>query len=166
MNDSTIRSVSKPPGEPTRYPLHVTLAAVFVTAFVVFGVAVIAYGYVEGRRTELISARGQMDRIGRQIRIDIAKLYRPAQALVDIASKSALWQGDTIDQRLLALPAVCEAFELQPSISHSTMWNPLSPQSASHRRRTLPSPTASGCPTKSSSGNNTSRRPSCRRRSG
>ena len=31
---------------------------------------------------------------------------QPAQALVDITSKSAIWSGDSLDQRLRALPAV------------------------------------------------------------
>ena len=62
-----------PPGtHAQRFPLHVTLAAVFITAFVLFGVAVIAYGYLEGRRMELIGAHDQMDRIGRQLQTEIS----------------------------------------------------------------------------------------------
>ena len=86
---------SSPPAESrvARYPLHITLAAVFVTALVVFGVAVIAYGYIQGRRVELLGAEDLMERIGRQLSADIARLYQPAQGLVDITSRSAIWAG-------------------------------------------------------------------------
>jgi HD-GYP domain-containing protein (c-di-GMP phosphodiesterase class II) len=100
-----------------RYPLHVTLAAVFVTAFVLFGVVLIAYTYVQGRRIELLGAHDQMDRIGRQLQAEIAGLYQPAQGLVDITSKSAIWGGDTLEERLAALPPVTEALQLNSSIS-------------------------------------------------
>jgi len=100
-----------------RYPLHITLAAFFVTAFVLFGVAVIAYGYFEGRRMELVGAHDLMDRISRQLQGEIRGLYQPAQNLVDIMSKSAIWSGDTFDQRISALPPVSEALRLNPSIS-------------------------------------------------
>jgi hypothetical protein len=110
---------SSPPAEDrvTRYPLHITLAAVFVTALVVFGVAVIAYGYIQGRRVELLGAEDLMDRIGRQLSADIAGLYQPAQGLVDITSRSAIWAGDTLEERLAALPPVAEALDLNSSIS-------------------------------------------------
>jgi HD-GYP domain-containing protein (c-di-GMP phosphodiesterase class II)/HAMP domain-containing protein len=97
--------------------LHITLAAVFVTAFVLFGVAVIAYGYFEGRRMELVGAHDLMDRVGRQLQSDIKGLYQPAQGLVDIMSKSATWSGETFDERISALPPISEALKLNPSIS-------------------------------------------------
>jgi HD-GYP domain-containing protein (c-di-GMP phosphodiesterase class II) len=117
MTPSTTES--SPPAEDrvARYPLHITLAAVFVTALVVFGVAVIAYGYFQGRRTELLGAEDLMDRIGRQLSADIAGLYQPAQGLVDITSRSAIWTGNTLEERLLALPPVAEALKLNSSIS-------------------------------------------------
>jgi hypothetical protein len=109
----------EPPTEKrsARYPLHITLAAVFVTAFVIFGVAVIAYGYFEGRRMELVGAHDLMDRINRQLQANIRGLYQPAQSLVDIMSKSAIWSGDTFDERISALPPVSEALRLNPAIS-------------------------------------------------
>jgi len=108
-----------PPAEDcaARYPLHITLATIFVTAFALFGMAVIAYSYLEGRRMQLVGAYDLMDRIGRQIQADITGLYQPAQVLVDITSKSAIWAGDTLEERLLALPPVSEALRHHPSIS-------------------------------------------------
>jgi len=110
---------SSPPAEKraARYPLHITLAAVFVTALVVFGLALIAYGYLEGRRIEVVGAHDQMDRIGRQLSVEIARLYLPAQNLVDIMSKSGIWAGGTLEERLAALPPVSEALRLNPTIS-------------------------------------------------
>ncbi len=110
---------SSPPaeGRVARFPLHITLAAVFATALVVFGVAVIAYGYLQGRRAELLGAEDLMDRIGRQLSADIAELYQPAQGLVDITSRSSIWAGTTLEERLAALPPVAEALKLNSSIS-------------------------------------------------
>jgi HD-GYP domain-containing protein (c-di-GMP phosphodiesterase class II)/HAMP domain-containing protein len=101
----------------TRYPLHITLATIFIAALVIFGVAVITYGYIQGRRIELLGAEDQMERIGRQLSGEIAGLYQPAQGLVDITSKSAIWAGDTLGERLAALPPVVEALKLNSSIS-------------------------------------------------
>jgi HD-GYP domain-containing protein (c-di-GMP phosphodiesterase class II) len=114
-----VTTESSPPAEDriARYPLHITLAAVFVTALLVFGVAVIAYSYVQGRRVELLGAEDLMDRIGRQLSADIAGLYQPAQGLVDITSKSAIWAGNSLEERLAALPPVAEALKLNSSIS-------------------------------------------------
>ena len=117
MTRPTTESSPSADNRVTRYPLHITLAAVFVTALVVFGVAVIAYSYIQGRRVELLGAEDLMERIGRQLSADIAGLYQPAQGLVDITSRSAIWAGDTLEERLLALPPVAEALQLNSSIS-------------------------------------------------
>ena len=99
MTRSTIEN--EPPAEDraARFPLHITLATIFVTAFALFGMAVIAYSYLEGRRMELVGAHDLMDRIGRQIRADIAGLYQPAQVLVDIRRRvpsgpATRWESD------------------------------------------------------------------------
>ena len=117
MKSSTTET--RPPTEhrAARYPLHIALTAIFVTALALFGVVVIAYGYFEGRRMELVGAHDLMDRISRQLSADIAGLYQPAQGLVDITSKSAIWAGDTLEERLAALPPVAEALQLTASIS-------------------------------------------------
>jgi HD-GYP domain-containing protein (c-di-GMP phosphodiesterase class II)/tellurite resistance protein len=117
MKSSTTET--RPPADrrAARFPLHITLGTIFVTALVVFGVAVIAYGYIQGRRIELLGAHDLMERIGRQLQADIAGLYQPAQGLVDIMSKSVIWAGDTLDERLAALPPVAEALRLNSSIS-------------------------------------------------
>ncbi|MCU0305512.1 MAG: GAF domain-containing protein [Thermoanaerobaculales bacterium] len=117
MNRATTGFRSRAEDGVVRYPLHVTLAAVFITAIVLFGVVIITYTYLEGRRTELLGAQDQMKRIGRQLRSDIAGLYQPAQSLVDIASRSEIWAGESLDDRLAALPAIAEALRLNPSIS-------------------------------------------------
>jgi len=100
-----------------RYPLHVTLTAVFATTIVFFGVAIIAYTYIEGRRIELLGAHDQMNRIGRQLSADITGLFQPAQSMVDITSKSRIWAGTDLDMRLEALPPVVETLRINPAIS-------------------------------------------------
>ena len=117
MTRTTTRHRSPSQDGFVRYPLHVTLTAVFATTIIVFGVAIIAYSYIEGRRIELLGAHDQMDRIARQLSADITGLYQPAQSMVDITSKSGIWAGRDLEQRLEALPPVVETLRINPSIS-------------------------------------------------
>ena len=117
MTRSTTESRPSAEQRVSRFPLHITLATIFIAALIIFGVAVIAYGYIQGRRIELLSAHDLMERIGRQLQSDITGLYQPAQGLVDITSKSEIWAGDTLEERLSALPPVAEALQLNSSIS-------------------------------------------------
>ena len=104
-------------GSRARYPLHVTLAAAFVTMFLVFGLALIAFNYVASRRAEVLGAHDLMNRIGRQLSTSVAEIYQPAQGLVDITSKSAIWTGSSLQERLPALAPVSEAMRLNPNLS-------------------------------------------------
>jgi len=104
-------------GSRARYPLHVTLAAAFVTMFLVFGLALIAFNYVASRRAEVLGAHDLMNRIGRQLSTSVAEIYQPAQGLVDITSKSAIWTGSSLHERLPALAPVSEAMRLNPNLS-------------------------------------------------
>jgi len=104
-------------GAVRRYPLYLTLAAVFVTLFVIFGLALIGFFQSESKRIELLGADDLMDRIGRHMQTSIAELYLPAQSLVDIASKSAPLAGATLEERLVTLGALTEALRLNPHMS-------------------------------------------------
>jgi len=100
-----------------RYPLYLTLAAVFVTLFVVFGLVLIGFFHSESKRIEILGADDLMDRIGRHMQTSIAELYLPAQSLVDVASKSAPLAGTDLEDRLATLGALTEALRLNPHMS-------------------------------------------------
>jgi HD-GYP domain-containing protein (c-di-GMP phosphodiesterase class II)/HAMP domain-containing protein len=117
MSDNTTASEVSAGGARRRFPLYLTLAAVFVTLFVVFGLALIGFFHAESRRIELLGADDLMDRIGRHIRAEIGELYLPAQSLVDVASKSAPLAGESLDERLATLGALAEGLRLNPHIS-------------------------------------------------
>ena len=104
-------------GAVRRYPLYLTLAAVFVTLFVVFGLALIGFFHSESKRIELLGADDLMDRIGRHMQTSIAELYLPAQSLVDVASKSAPLAGASLEDRLATLGVLTEALRLNPHMS-------------------------------------------------
>jgi len=104
-------------GDGKRYPLYLTLAAVFVTLFVVFGLALIGFFHRESKRIELLGADDLMDRIGRHMQTSIAELYLPAQSLVDVASKSAPLAGTSLEDRLATLGVLAEALRLNPHMS-------------------------------------------------
>ncbi len=115
-HDTSARDVSAG-GARKRYPLYLTLAAVFVTLFVVFGLALIGFFHRESKRIELLGADDLMDRIGRHMQTSIAELYLPAQSLVDVASKSAPLAGTSLDDRLATLGVLTEALRLNPHMS-------------------------------------------------
>ena len=104
-------------GARRRFPLYLTLAAVFVTLFVIFGLVLIGFFHSGSKRIELLGAADLMDRIGRHMQTSIAELYLPAQGLVDIASKSAPFEGATLEERLATLGALTEALRLNPHMS-------------------------------------------------
>jgi hypothetical protein len=104
-------------GARRRFPLHLTLAAVFVTLFVVFGLALIGFFHSESKRIELLGADDLMDRIGRHMQTSIAELYLPAQSVVDVASKSVPLASSDLVGRLAALGALTEALRLNPHMS-------------------------------------------------
>jgi len=104
-------------GAKRRFPLYLTLAAVFVTLFVVFGLALIGFFHSESKRIELLGADDLMDRIGRHMQTSIAELYLPAQSLVDVASKSAPLAGASLEDRLATLGVLTEALRLNPHMS-------------------------------------------------
>jgi len=100
-----------------RFPLHLTLAAVFITIFVIFGLALIGFFFRETRRIEILGASDLMNRIGDQVRSSIAELYIPAQSLVDISSKAPALAGTSLEDRLQSLEALTEALRLNPNLS-------------------------------------------------
>jgi len=115
-HDTTTRDVSAG-GAGRRFPLYLTLAAVFVTLFVVFGLALIVFFHSESKRIELLGADDLMDRIGRHMQTSIAELYLPAQSLVDVASKSEPLAGTDLEDRLATLGSLTEALRLNPHMS-------------------------------------------------
>jgi len=104
-------------GARRRFPLYLTLSAVFVTLFVVFGLALIGFFGSESKRIELLGADDLMERIGRHMQTSIAELYLPAQSLVDVASKSAPLAGTDLEDRLATLGVLTEALRLNPHMS-------------------------------------------------
>ncbi len=104
-------------GGGRRFPLYLTLAAVFVTIFVVFGLVLVLFFHSESKRIELLGANDLMGRISGHMQTSIAALYQPAQGLVDVASKSVPLGGVGLDERLESLGALTEALRLNPHMS-------------------------------------------------
>jgi len=117
MSNNTTTPDGSAGGAGRRFPLYLTLAAVFVTIFVIFGLVLIGFFHSGSKRIELLGADDLMDRISRHVQTSIAELYRPAQGLVDIASKTAPLAGATFDDRLRSMGALTEALRLNPHMS-------------------------------------------------
>jgi len=104
-------------GARRRFPLYLTLAGVFVTLFVIFGLVLIGFFHSGSKRIELLGADDLMDRIGRHMQTSIGELYLPVQGVVDMASKSAPLEGATLEERLVTLGVLTEALRLNPHMS-------------------------------------------------
>ena len=117
MSNNTATSDVSAGGAGRRFPLYLTLAVVFVTIFVIFGLVIIGFFHSKSKRIELLGADDLMDRISRHMQTSIGALYQPAQGLVDIASKSAPLAGATLDERLHSMGVLTEALRLNPHMS-------------------------------------------------
>jgi hypothetical protein len=117
MSHNTPTSDVSAGGAKRRFPLYLTLAGVFVTLFVIFGLVLIGFFHSGSKRIELLGADDLMDRIGRHMQTSIGELYLPVQGMVDIASKSAPLEGATLEERLATLGALTEALRLNPHMS-------------------------------------------------
>jgi HD-GYP domain-containing protein (c-di-GMP phosphodiesterase class II) len=97
---------------PLRLPLHVTLGVVFTSLFVVFGLVLVGFSYVEGRRTALLGADDLMSRIGEHMRTEVANLYVPAQGLVDLLSTT-----ESVDGLESRVDVFLEALEIHQGVA-------------------------------------------------
>ncbi len=100
-----------------RYPLHITLAATFTAMFIVFGLTIILFDHSRSRRVALLGAEDQVQRISDHLRLSIAQLYQPAQALVDVAAETLDSSVSNLEERLKWLELFTEALQRNPALS-------------------------------------------------
>ncbi|MCK5378412.1 MAG: GAF domain-containing protein [Acidobacteria bacterium] len=100
-----------------RYPLHVTMSAVFTTLLVIFGVALISFNYAKARSTAFLEADHQLDRIADHLRISVSDLYGPAQNVVDLASRMRLSINNSVEERRREMLSLAEALRVRREIS-------------------------------------------------
>jgi HD-GYP domain-containing protein (c-di-GMP phosphodiesterase class II)/HAMP domain-containing protein len=74
-------------GPRVRYPLAVTIAAVFTALVLAVGLALIGYGFRESRAMALVSTNALVERIGQQVAGDVTRLYVPARQFVDLSAQ-------------------------------------------------------------------------------
>ena len=82
-----------------RYPLHVTMSAVFTTLLVIFGVALISFNYARARSAAFLEADQQLERIAAHLSTNVSELYGPAQNVVDLASRMRLTTKHSVEER-------------------------------------------------------------------
>ena len=70
-----------------RFPLHLTIATVFSILFLIVGLALISYHYLESRRMAILGANRSMARTSLYLERTISDLYGPVRNLVDMASR-------------------------------------------------------------------------------
>jgi HD-GYP domain-containing protein (c-di-GMP phosphodiesterase class II) len=85
--------------------------------FVLFGLALIAFNYLESSRITLLGADDLVQRIAAHMRTSIAELYQPAQGFVDVSSKLIDASAAAPTNRSRSLDAFSQALRQHPSIS-------------------------------------------------
>ena len=67
-----------------RFPLQISIAAVFTLLIVLLGATLIGFSYTKNKEVALLAAEDAFARITRETQNNIQGMYRPAEALVDL----------------------------------------------------------------------------------
>jgi HD-GYP domain-containing protein (c-di-GMP phosphodiesterase class II) len=100
-----------------RYPLHVTISVAFTALLAIFGVAIIAFNYLESREMALVGAEDLLDRVDDHMRISVAGLYGPVENVIDVASKTLPENSDSADQGVRSLGFASEVLRIKHDIA-------------------------------------------------
>jgi HD-GYP domain-containing protein (c-di-GMP phosphodiesterase class II) len=99
------------------FRLHVYIAILFLALLIAFAAISIATQHYLSRNMMLSSAETLFNRIGQEVKQSIAAIYSPARGAVDLLSRSALVEADTLEERLKRLPLLAVTLQHHPEVS-------------------------------------------------
>jgi HD-GYP domain-containing protein (c-di-GMP phosphodiesterase class II) len=103
--------------KPSRFQLHVYIAALFLVLIVGFAIASITIQYLQAREM-MLSASGVLFRhIGAEVSAAVAARYDTASFADDLLVHSSMTGAATLGERLTQLPLFVQALRDQPSLS-------------------------------------------------
>ncbi len=99
-----------------RYPLHITLSAVFTSLLLVVGTALIVFNFMRARSAALLQADHRLGMLAAHLETSVSELFGPAQNLVDLASRMRLSTNASAAERQRELGVLTEALRQRGEI--------------------------------------------------
>ena len=100
-----------------RYPLHLTISALFITLVVVLGVVLSWQNYSKTSAIILSSADKMYDQVTRELLLDIKATYRPVGDTLGLLARTPLVHAASLAERLESVPLVSEALRSEPAVT-------------------------------------------------
>jgi HD-GYP domain-containing protein (c-di-GMP phosphodiesterase class II) len=100
-----------------RYPLHLTISALFITLVVVLGVVLSWQNYSKTSAIILTSADKMYDQVTRELLLDIKATYRPVGDTLGLLARTPLVHAASLAERLESVPLVIEALRSEPAVT-------------------------------------------------
>jgi HD-GYP domain-containing protein (c-di-GMP phosphodiesterase class II) len=100
-----------------RYPLHVTISALFIILIVALGIVLSWQNYRKTSSIILTTAGQVFDQITRDLILDFNGTYRPVAAALRLLALGPVTTAATLDERLQSLRTFTAALTSEPSVS-------------------------------------------------
>ena len=100
-----------------RFPLQISIAAVFTLLIVLLGATLIGFNYTKNKEVALLAAEDAFARITRETKNNIQGMYRPAEALVDLTIRLPAAEADNYSKRVELVQFFAKALRDFPTIA-------------------------------------------------
>lgn len=100
-----------------KIPLYLHIAYLFVGLLLSFAAISSAYQFYQERQMMLKGAEQQFAQVQSRAAVELEALYRPTIASVTLLAHGRLSQARSLEQRLVALPALTMALNSQPALT-------------------------------------------------
>ena len=100
-----------------RYPLHLTISALFITLVVVLGSVLSWQNYSKTSDIILSSADNMYDQVTQELLLDIKATYRPVGNTLGLLGLTPLVQAASLAERLVSVPLLSEALRSEQAVT-------------------------------------------------
>jgi len=104
------------PDDRSRYPLHITISALFITLILALGAVLSWQNYSKTSSIIYSSAETVYDKIARELMLEIRGTYNPVADALRLFARSPIITADSLEQRLETLEIFQVALENEPSV--------------------------------------------------
>ena len=101
----------------TRYPLHLTISALFITLIVILGAVLSWQNYSKTSDIIRTSAGKMYDQVGTELLLDIKATYQPVGDTLGLLALTPITRAGSLEERLDALDMFREVLRSSPSVT-------------------------------------------------
>ena len=101
----------------TRYPLHLTISALFITLIIILGGVLSWQNYSKTSEIIRASANDLYDQVTTELLLDIKATYQPVGDTLGLLALTPITQADTLAERLDAIAMLREVLRSGPSVA-------------------------------------------------